>query len=70
MFYNYGHHMIFRKKLLSLVPSDAQNSLSRSPDGVAPEVDLTNLALRLLPSKNGVVLRRLLMNAVSTCCLL
>ncbi|XP_051121560.1 uncharacterized protein LOC127244976 [Andrographis paniculata] len=52
-----------RKGLLSLAPSNAQSSPGRSINAVSPEVNLANLALKLLPSKNGVVLRRLLMNA-------
>ncbi|KAL3838332.1 hypothetical protein ACJIZ3_022923 [Penstemon smallii] len=52
-----------RKGLHALTPSNAQISLSHSANGATPEVNLANLALRLLPSKNGLVLRRLLMTA-------
>ncbi|KAK6144790.1 hypothetical protein DH2020_021610 [Rehmannia glutinosa] len=52
-----------RKGLQSLVPLNTQTSLTQSANGVGPMVDLANLALRILPSKNGLVLRRLLMTA-------
>ncbi|KAG8390638.1 hypothetical protein BUALT_Bualt01G0104300 [Buddleja alternifolia] len=52
-----------RKGLNSLTPSNPRTSLTRSANEVAPEVNLANLALKLLPSKNGLVLRRLLMTA-------
>ncbi|KAK6144798.1 hypothetical protein DH2020_021618 [Rehmannia glutinosa] len=52
-----------RKGLQSLVPLSTQTSLTQSANGVGPMVDLANLALRILPSKNGLVLRRLLMTA-------
>ncbi|PIN07456.1 putative unusual protein kinase [Handroanthus impetiginosus] len=52
-----------RKGLNSLVPSNTRTSLTQSTKEVAPEANLANLALRLLPSKNGLVLRRLLMTA-------
>ncbi|KAK4436016.1 hypothetical protein Salat_0765300 [Sesamum alatum] len=52
-----------RKGLHALVPSNTRTSLTQTTNEVAPEVNLANLALRLLPSKNGLVLRRLLMTA-------
>ncbi|KAL2249248.1 UNVERIFIED_CONTAM: hypothetical protein Sindi_2398500 [Sesamum indicum] len=52
-----------RKGLHALVPSNTRTSLTQTANGIAPEVNLANLALRLLPSKNGLVLRRLLMTA-------
>ncbi|GER43244.1 protein kinase superfamily protein [Striga asiatica] len=52
-----------RKQLQSLVPVNTQTSLTQSADEVARTVDLANLALKILPSKNGIVLRRLLMTA-------
>lgn len=52
-----------RKGLQSLVPQKTQTSLVQSGNGTAPEVNLANLALKILPSKNGLVLRRLLMTA-------
>ncbi|KAI3470454.1 hypothetical protein Pfo_027117 [Paulownia fortunei] len=52
-----------RKGLQSLVPLNTRTSLTQSANGVAPGLDLAHLALRLLPSKNGLVLRRLLMTA-------
>ncbi|XP_073017584.1 uncharacterized protein [Primulina eburnea] len=58
-----------RNRLLSLLPSTTRASLGHSVQ-VAPEVDMANLVFRLLPSKNGFVLRKLLMSAVSTYSLL
>ncbi|KAL3650029.1 hypothetical protein CASFOL_006432 [Castilleja foliolosa] len=52
-----------RKGLQSLVPLNIRTSLNQSANGVAPIVDFANLALKILPSKNGLVLRRLLMTA-------
>ncbi|XP_057784582.1 uncharacterized protein LOC131001949 [Salvia miltiorrhiza] len=52
-----------RKGLQSLVPQNSRTSLVQSANGISPEVNLTNLALKILPSKNGLVLRRLLMTA-------
>ncbi|KAL0358680.1 UNVERIFIED_CONTAM: hypothetical protein Sangu_0717400 [Sesamum angustifolium] len=52
-----------RKGLHALVPSNTRTSLTQTANGIAPEANLANLALRLLPSKNGLVLRRLLMTA-------
>ncbi|XP_022864649.1 uncharacterized protein LOC111384582 isoform X1 [Olea europaea var. sylvestris] len=49
--------------LHSLTPSDAQASFNQSANAVPRGVDLANLVLKLLPSKNGAVLRRLLMTA-------
>ncbi|KAG6416155.1 hypothetical protein SASPL_123579 [Salvia splendens] len=52
-----------RKGLKSLVKQNTHTSLEQSATGITPEVNLTNLALKILPSKNGLVLRRLLMTA-------
>ncbi|KAL0452177.1 UNVERIFIED_CONTAM: hypothetical protein Slati_1195800 [Sesamum latifolium] len=52
-----------RKGLHALVPSNTRTSLTQTANEISPEVNLANLALRLLPSKNGLVLRRLLMTA-------
>ncbi|CAA0825305.1 Protein kinase superfamily protein [Striga hermonthica] len=52
-----------RKQLQSLVPVNTQTSLTQSSDEISRTVDLANLALKILPSKNGIVLRRLLMTA-------
>lgn len=49
-----------------MTPSDAQASFNQSANAVPRGVDLANLVLKLLPSKNGAVLRRLLMTAVSS----
>ncbi|KAL8533092.1 hypothetical protein ACS0TY_009370 [Phlomoides rotata] len=49
-----------RTGLQSLMPL---NTRAQSAAGVAPEVNLANLALKLLPSRNGLVLRRLIMTA-------
>lgn len=48
-----------------LVAPNGEAPLNYSPGGVNGTVDVANLVLRLLPSKDGVVLRRLLMTAVS-----
>lgn len=48
-----------------LLASNGEASINCSPGGVNGAVDVANLVLRLLPSKDGVVLRRLLMTAVS-----
>ena len=56
---------VFRKSLQQLVVPNGEASLNCSPGGVNGAVDVANLVLRLLPSKDGVVLRRLLMTAVS-----
>ncbi|KAL2549512.1 Protein kinase superfamily protein [Forsythia ovata] len=52
-----------RKGLRSLTPSSAQASFDQSANAVPQGVDVANLVLKLLPSENGAVLRRLLMTA-------
>lgn len=52
--------------LNSIMVSNAQASLAYSSDGAAGVFDVANLVLRILPSEDGIVLRRLLMTAVST----
>ncbi|KAL9165420.1 hypothetical protein ABFS82_06G169700 [Erythranthe guttata] len=52
-----------RKVMQTLVPLNNRTSLSQSGNGVGPDANLANLALRLVVSKNGLVLRRLLMTA-------
>ncbi|XP_073140890.1 uncharacterized protein [Henckelia pumila] len=54
-----------RNRLLALLPSATRASHGRSVQ-VVPEVDMANLVFRLLSSKNGFVLRRLLMTADGT----
>ncbi|KAL3520688.1 hypothetical protein ACH5RR_018837 [Cinchona calisaya] len=54
------------RKGLQLLPSKAQTSRELSPNGATDVHDVANLILRLLPSKDGVVLRRLLMTADGT----
>lgn len=49
--------------LRSLTPSDAHASFDQPANAVPRGVDIANLVLKLLPSKNGTVLRRLLMTA-------
>ncbi|KAK9282959.1 hypothetical protein L1049_011184 [Liquidambar formosana] len=51
------------RKCLHQSVSSSENSLNYSPNGVNTVFDDANLVLRLLPSTNGVVLRRLLMTA-------
>uniref|UniRef100_A0A5B7BW00 Protein kinase domain-containing protein n=1 Tax=Davidia involucrata TaxID=16924 RepID=A0A5B7BW00_DAVIN len=50
-----------RKGLHPVVASSSETSLDYSPKGSTGVFDIANFALRLLPSKDGVVLRRLLM---------
>lgn len=54
-----------RKTLQGLVASNTEASLGLAPKRSTGVVDMANLVLRLLPSKEGVMLRRLLMTAVS-----
>ncbi|XP_047257021.1 uncharacterized protein slr1919 isoform X3 [Capsicum annuum] len=49
--------------LNSIMVSNAQASLAYSSDGAAGVFDVANLVLRILPSEDGIVLRRLLMTA-------
>ncbi|KAL2526449.1 Protein kinase superfamily protein [Abeliophyllum distichum] len=51
------------KGLRSLTQSSAQASFDQSANAVPQGVDVANLVLKLLPSENGAVLRRLLMTA-------
>lgn len=53
------------RKALQLVPSNSETSPDHLPNKAADTFDVAYLVLRLLPSKDGVVLRRLLMTAVS-----
>ncbi|XP_031105219.1 uncharacterized protein LOC116010097 [Ipomoea triloba] len=52
-----------RKGLQSVLGSNSQESLVYSAKEVSGTVDVANLVVRLLPSKDGAVLRRLLMTA-------
>ncbi|XP_021832770.1 uncharacterized protein LOC110772624 [Prunus avium] len=52
-----------RKGLHGMIASKADSSLGYLPLRDSGAVDVANLVLRLLPSKDGVVLRRLLMTA-------
>ena len=54
-----------RKGLHLVAASKSETSCDPSSIGVSGELDVANLILRLLPSKDGYVLRRLLMTAVS-----
>ncbi|KAG7992926.1 hypothetical protein I3843_02G152000 [Carya illinoinensis] len=54
-----------RKGLTKLITSDGETSFGYVPNRANADFDVANLILRLLPSKDGVVLRRLLMTAVS-----
>lgn len=49
-----------------IMAPNPQASLTCSSDGASGIFDVVNLVLRILPSKDGIVLRRLLMTAVST----
>lgn len=59
-------YFLYRKGLQSVLGSNSQESLVYSAKEVSGIVDVANLVVRLLPSKDGAVLRRLLMTAVST----
>lgn len=61
---------LFRKGLHSVAPSSSQTSSGPSSNGVAGVYDVANLILRILPSEDGVVLRKLIMTAVSAFILL
>ncbi|OWM70178.1 hypothetical protein CDL15_Pgr026028 [Punica granatum] len=52
-----------RKTLQGLVASNAEASVDLVPKSSTGAVNMANLVLRLLPSKDGVILRRLLMTA-------
>ncbi|KAK4356035.1 hypothetical protein RND71_025006 [Anisodus tanguticus] len=52
--------------LNSIMAPNPQASLAYSSDGAAGVFDVANLVLRILPSKDGIVLRRLLMTADGT----
>ncbi|KAK6929208.1 TMEM115/Pdh1/Rbl19 [Dillenia turbinata] len=52
-----------RQGLQRMIASDGETSLASLPEGTSGVFDVANLILRLLPSKEGVVLRRLLMTA-------
>ncbi|KAG2723534.1 hypothetical protein I3760_02G173900 [Carya illinoinensis] len=52
-----------RKGLTKLITSDGETSFGYVPNRASADFDVANLILRLLPSKDGVVLRRLLMTA-------
>lgn len=53
-----------RKTLQQVVGSNDETSIDYLPNRAGVS-DVANLVLKLLPSKDGVVLRRLLMTAVS-----
>ncbi|XP_071921435.1 uncharacterized protein [Coffea arabica] len=55
-----------RKGLHLVAASKSETSCDPSSIGVSGELDVANLILRLLPSKDGYVLRRLLMTANGT----
>ncbi|KAF6167902.1 hypothetical protein GIB67_027680 [Kingdonia uniflora] len=52
-----------RKSLNKAIASNSVTFLECAPTGRGGVVDVANLVLRLLPSKDGIVLRRLLMTA-------
>ncbi|KAJ8544177.1 hypothetical protein K7X08_035707 [Anisodus acutangulus] len=52
--------------LNSIMAPNPQASLAYTSDGAAGVFDVANLVLRILPSKDGIVLRRLLMTADGT----
>ena len=57
--------LLCRKGLLRVITSRNETSTDYSPSTSSNAFDLASLFLRLLRSKDGVVLRRLLMTAVS-----
>lgn len=56
---------VYRKALNGSITSKLDTSLDCLPTRDSGGIDVASLVLRLLPSKDGVVLRRLLMTAVS-----
>jgi aarF domain-containing kinase len=48
-----------------VITSTSDTSLDYAPNGATGVFDVANVIMRLLPSKDGVALRRLLMTAVS-----
>lgn len=54
------------RKALHLVSSNSETSLNHLPNKAPDAFNVAHLILRLLPSKDGVALRRLLMTAVSS----
>ncbi|XP_059456102.1 uncharacterized protein LOC132186243 [Corylus avellana] len=52
-----------RKGLSKVIASTSEASLDYAPNSATGVFDVANLIMRLLPSKDGVVLRRLLMTA-------
>ena len=54
------------RKALRLVASNSETSLDHSTNKATDTIDVAYLVLRLLPSKDGVAIRRLLMTAVSS----
>jgi aarF domain-containing kinase len=61
----FGSYFGCRKRLPKVISSTSEASLDNVPNRATGVFDVANLILRLLPSKDGVVLRRLLMTAVS-----
>lgn len=58
--------LVFRKGLNRVAASTIDTSLDHSAKGGPGASDIATLLLRFLPTKDGVVMRRLLMTAVST----
>ncbi|KAE7996938.1 hypothetical protein FH972_001614 [Carpinus fangiana] len=54
---------VTRKGLSKVIASTSETSLDYAPNSATSVFDVANLIMRLLPSKDGVVLRRLLMTA-------
>lgn len=57
--------LLCRKGLHQLIASKSETSSTELTNKANGVFDVANLVLRLLPSRDGVVLRRLLMTAVS-----
>lgn len=61
-----SHTCYFVRKALRLVASNSETPLDHLSNKVTDTIDVAYLVLRLLPSKDGVAIRRLLMTAVSS----
>jgi hypothetical protein len=61
----FGSYFVCRKGLPKVIASNSENSRDYVPNKANGVYDVANLVFSLLPSKDGAVLRRLLMTAVS-----
>jgi len=61
-----SHTCYFVRRALRLIASNSEKPLDHLSNKAIDTVDVAYLVLRLLPSKDGVAIRRLLMTAVSS----